>query len=177
MKKITRKLGLLFLTISARKGLTLFLFVCFETVFFAFKNGTNALSVFTFDMGFWSKVKLALSVLFDMQNTFSLFTFLLITIISALQSFVIVLFVSYMKTRNQGLKMERASIVVTSLLALFGSSCAACGGAVIGLLSSFGLIGSSVFLLDSGVILGIVIILLLVTLYRLLKKVENPFVC
>lgn len=177
MKNLKDKLSLLMLTVSARKSLTLFLFAFFEILFFSVKNGVNALSVFSFDLGLWREIKLSLSVLFDIQNTFPLLTFFLLTIISLLQSIVIMLFISYMKTRNQGLKMERASIVVTSLLALFGSSCAACGGAVIGLLSSFGLIGSSVFLLDSGVILGVVTALLLVTLYRLLKKLENPFVC
>ena len=168
---------LLFQKIASRWSLTLALFLSFTALFFVFRNGDNAITVLSFDLDFVSKGALFLSVLFDIVNAFSPFQFFLLILIALLQSFVIVLSYSYMKEREGKLHGERMSVGFTSLLALFGASCAACGGIGLALLSSLGLTASSSMLVDSSFILSIVVIILLFILFRLLKRVENPFVC
>ena len=165
---------------STKKAPTLLLFVVVMTLFFAMRNGGNAITVFSFDdFGILEKIKLFFSVLYDVQNTFSLYSFLLLILISFLQSSIIILFYSYMKKRNEALRIEKASILVSTILAMFGTSCAACGGAALTLLSSFGLFGVGALAspFNSTAILFVVFLFLLFSLFRLLKKVENPFVC
>ena len=153
------------------------LFLSFTALFFFFRNGDNALTVLSFDLPLGEKVKLFFSVLFDVVNAFSPLQLFLLILIALLQSFVIVLSYSYMKEREGKLHGERITVGFTSLLALFGASCAACGGIGLALLSSLGLTASSSIRIDSSFILSAVVIILLFILFRLLKKVENPFVC
>lgn len=162
-----------------KKMLTLGLISVCMTLFFVMRNGSNAFTVLDFDeMGIGEKITLFFSVLYDVKNTFSLTILSLLFVVAFLQSSVLVLFYSYMKERNEALHVEKASIIVSTLLALFGTSCAACGGAALTVLSSLGIFGTGAFFsFDSIIVLTAVIVLLSFTLFRLLKKVENPFVC
>lgn len=177
MKILQKYFLLLFRKIVSRLPLTLALFLSFTALFFVFRNGDNALTVLSFDLDFGAKALLFLSVLFDIVNAFSPLQFFLLVLIALLQSFVIVHSYSYMKEREGKLHGERVFVGFTSLLALFGASCAACGGVGLALLSSLGLTASSSMLVDSTYILSVVALMLLFILFRLLKKVENPFVC
>lgn len=170
---------LFFRTIKLAFVPLVFLSVFFMTLFFGVQNLSKAMTVFMLDLSPRETVSLFLSTYFDITNTFSLTTFLLLLIISLLEAVVFILFYQYMKLRHEALHAEKASVLVSTLLTLFGTSCAACGGVFLSLLSSFGLIGSSAVLklLDSTVLLSSVLIFLLVTVYRLLKKVANPLVC
>lgn len=177
-----KKLAVLFLKVLTEKFVALaLLFFVLVTMFFAVQNGSDALSVFTLRLepSFLESVKLFLSVLYDVENTFTIATFVLILLISFLQASLFVLFYTYMKMRNDAMHTEKIGVLVSTLVALFGTSCAACGGAVITLLSSLGVFGAGVTLnlLDSSVILSLVSAFLLFSLYKLLKKLENPFVC
>lgn len=166
--------------LSTKKAHISLFFVFFMTLFFSIRNGGNALTVFSFDdLNIIEKMRLFFSVLYDVQNTFSLASFILLILISFLQSAIVIFFYSYMKERNEALRMEKTSILLSTLLAIFGTSCAACGSATLTLLSSLGLFGTGALasFFDSTTILLIVFTLLLFSLYRLLKKVENPFIC
>lgn len=166
-------------TLQKRAFAVSLLVVFFLTLFFGVQNLSKANTVFILDLPFVESTKLFLSTYFDLKNTFSLLVFALLIFISFVESLVLILFYEYMKLRHEALHAERASVLVSTLLTLFGTSCAACGGALLSVLSSFGLFGSSFFVhfFDSEILLGVVLVLLLVTLYRLLKKVANPLVC
>ncbi len=177
MKLFLKYISLLFQKIYDNCFLTILVFLSFVVTFLLFKNGANAFTVLTFELGVYKKLALFLSVLFDVSSAFSLLELILLLLIALLQSFIVILFYSYMKIRNEKLHAEKASILVTSLLAIFGASCAACGGLAFALFSSFGITALSSIFFNSSFILSAVVLLLLIILARTLKKVENPLVC
>jgi hypothetical protein len=130
-------------------------------------------------MSLWEKIELSFSVLYDVKNTFPLSTLFLLTTVSFLQSLIFVLFSTYVRLRNEVLHKEKVGITISFVLSFVGSSCVACSGAVASLLSSLAIFGGSATIIsfDSTFILLVTIVLLSIVLIRLLKKVENPFVC
>lgn len=155
--------------------LTLF----FITLFFGVQNFSKASIALSLDLPFTQEIGLFFSTYFDVRNTFAPDIFIMLVLISFLEAMTFILFYVYMKARREALHAEKASVLVSTLLTLFGTSCAACGGAVLSVLSSLGVVGSGIALrlLDSEVLLSVVLVFLLVTVYRLLKKVANPLVC
>ncbi|MDQ5957534.1 MAG: hypothetical protein QG614_509 [Patescibacteria group bacterium] len=118
--------------------------------------------------------------IYDWKNTFIGNSFLLIMITTVLSSVNIALLIEFVylqKTLTIKKQVRKENIFISGAIALavLASHCASCS---IVLLGSFLSIGFMSWLPYGGEELGYVaIIILVITIYNLIKKINNPFVC
>ncbi|HCC06138.1 TPA: hypothetical protein DEP94_02150 [Candidatus Nomurabacteria bacterium] len=179
MKHIVTGVSLVFSRKDSRIILIVSTFIFFMLLL-ATENGKNAMSVFSFDTITYEKqIKLFLSTLFDVSNTFSVNSLILSILGSLLGGINISLAFIYMKTRGEIIIRSGLYSGIGLFLAFIGIGCAACGTALIAVLLSFlGLSAMLHALPYQGQEIGYIgIIFLCMATYSLAVKVSAPTTC
>lgn len=150
-------------------------FVLLNLIFWL-KNYAYFSELYKIGGGFWDSF---VSV-YDISNTWTTTNFLIIiftTILSSINISLLLEFTSLQNSLKIKTKVKKENFLISSAitLAVLASHCASCG---VILLGSFVSLGFLSYLPYGGVELSVLAIMILLwTIYNLIKKINNPYVC
>ncbi|MEI6810720.1 MAG: hypothetical protein WCK60_01565 [Candidatus Nomurabacteria bacterium] len=179
MKHIANGITLVFSRKDSRLVLIISTIVFFLLLLLT-ENGKAAFSVFSFESITYEKqIRLFVSTLFDISNTFSTNSLILATLGSFLGGINISLAYVYVKTRGEIIFKSGLYSGIGLFLAFIGIGCAACGTALIAVLLSFLGLSTMIHILPyQGQEIGYIgIIFLCMATYSLAVKVSSPTTC
>lgn len=144
------------------------------------QNGKEAFSLFGFDsLPLFKRIILFFTTLFNIQDTFTTGTFILVVLGSFVGGINLAMAYTYMKIRGEIILKSGAYTGLSLFVAFLGVGCAACGTALLGVI--FGFFGFSTMLnvlpYEGQEIGYIGLIFLCLATYMLSKKVAAPLVC
>jgi len=145
--------------------------IIFAHIVFAFKNLTFFLQSMSLGFGFIFSYR----ELFDIRNTFDIFTFTIAMLTIVFSAYNFALIIEFLKQQKSVMNTNGGVFSISFIIALIGTHCASCGAALFG--GFISLSGLSV-LPFAGKEIGLLgVILLLWSSYIISKKVNNPWVC
>lgn len=155
-------------------------FVCLLAVWLP--NFSLLLSYTTSPATLFDKVRFLSSAFATLGTAHSLYSALVIVILSVLSGVQIALLVFYSKRINgafKGKKRHHVSGYLAVIMGTMGVGCVACGSVILtSILATFGASGLLLLLPFQGFEVALVsIVILLISIYVLIQKINEPFVC
>lgn len=152
-----------------------FIFLISSNLFLLIKNYSYIYESIKIGVSFFDSI----FTIYDLSNTFTVSTFLIIFITLILSSLNISLLIKYFSLQakvNNNLKDHNGKKMGLAMtLAYIASHCASCGAAILGGLVSTSLLS---YLPFAGLEIGLVgILIMLYISYDIIKKINNPYVC
>lgn len=154
--------------------------VIFLLLLLAIENGKNAYQIFQFEsLPFFKRIILSFFTFFDIMNTFTAGSLILVVLGSLLGGINISLAYTYIKIRGEVILKSGLYSGFGLLLAFLGVGCAACGTAFLSvILGLFGFTAMLQVLPYQGQEIGYIgLIFLSIATYSLAQKVTAPNVC